>query len=66
MITDEEIKTQGMKALVDALGEDQTERFISIIMSEPFDYTEWQQNLWIDKSVKDISNAAMKYRKLKK
>jgi hypothetical protein len=44
------------------LGEVQTERFISLVMREPFDYTIWQRKLWIDKSVKEISHKAMLYR----
>jgi hypothetical protein len=39
MITDTEIKMIGVKALTDALGQVNAERFISLIMREPFDYT---------------------------
>ncbi len=60
MITDEEIKVKGMKALFDALGDVQAERFISLVMRAPFDYTKWQKKLWIDRSVSDISKEAMK------
>jgi len=38
------------------------ERFISLILREPFDYTKWQEHLWNDRSVEDISKAAMSYR----
>jgi hypothetical protein len=62
-ITDTEIKLQGMEALIAALGEVQTEKFISLILREPFDYTEWQRKLWTDKSVEEISRVAMKRRK---
>ena len=62
MITDTEIKTEGFKALVSALGDVQAEKFITLIMREPFDYTKWQKKLWPDKSIKDISNAAMAFR----
>ena len=62
MITDTEIKTEGFKALVNALGDVQAEKFIALIMREPFDYTKWQKKLWPDKSIKDISNAAMAFR----
>ena len=60
-ITDNEIKLQGLDALVRSLGEVQAERFISLILRQPFDYTEWQQKLWIDKSIEEISNMAMDY-----
>ncbi len=63
MISDTEIKLQGLEALINALGEVQAERFISLVMrDESFDYTTWQQKLWQDKSVEEISQAAMKYR----
>ena len=35
-ITDTEIKLKGIKALITALGEVQAEKFISLIMREPF------------------------------
>ena len=61
--TDNEIKIQGLDALIQALGEVQAERFISLILREPFNYTEWQKKLWVDKSIEEISSMAMNYRK---
>ena len=58
-ITDTELKTQGVEALIAALGEVMAERFITLINREPFDYTEWQRNLWNDKSIEELSKAAM-------
>lgn len=58
-ITDNEIKLQGIEALISSLGEVQAERFISLILREPFDYTEWQKKLWPDKSIEEISSMAM-------
>jgi len=63
MISDTEIKTKGVEALINALGEVQAERFISLVLREPFDYTTWQRKLWQDKSVEEISEMAMKSRK---
>jgi hypothetical protein len=60
--TDSEIKTTGLRALVAALGDVQAERFIALIQREPFDYTEWQRALWPEKSIEDISRAAMEQR----
>lgn len=57
--TDSEIKLKGVEALVTALGEVQAERFISLMMREPFDYTTWQRKLWADKSIEEISRMAM-------
>ena len=61
-ITDNEIKLQGIDAFIRSLGEVQAERFISLILREPFNYTEWQKKLWIDKSISEISSMAMSYR----
>lgn len=66
MITDAEIKAEGVRALVGALGDVQTEKFISLIMREQFDYTKWQRSLWPDKSLDGISKAAMTARRRKK
>jgi hypothetical protein len=51
MLTDTEIKVTGVDALVAALGEVQTEKFIALIQCEPFDYTQWHRTLWPDKSI---------------
>ena len=59
MITDTEIRVKGVEALVTALGEVQAERFISLILREPFNYTQWQQNLWPSQTVAQISSMAM-------
>ena len=62
MLTDTEIKVTGVDALVTALGEVQAEKFIAMIQREPFDYTQWHRTLWPDKSIEEISQAAMKQR----
>jgi len=54
------LKLQGYKALVKELGPVEAERFITLIQQEPFDYTEWQKSLWVDKDVKELSNEALK------
>lgn len=63
MMTDTEIKIKGVRVLMESLGEVEAERFISLIMREPFDYTKWQRSLWTDKSVAEISSAATRFRK---
>jgi len=62
MITDTEIKLEGFRALTNALGEVQAEKFIALILREPFDYTKWRQKLWVNRTVEDISKSAMKLR----
>jgi len=59
MITDTEIKQKGLKALISELGSVQAERFISLIIREPFDYTKWQQELWPNESVEELDKKAM-------
>jgi len=65
MITDTEIKAAGVRALVAALGEVQAEKFIALIQREPFDYTAWQRKLWPEKTIEEISEAAMRARQAK-
>ncbi|MBM4031924.1 MAG: hypothetical protein FJ291_09080 [Planctomycetes bacterium] len=63
MTTDTEIRVKGYKALDEALGQVDAERFVSLLLREPFDYTKWRRDLWADKSVEEISKAAMQRRK---
>ena len=52
----------GMEALIQRLGTVEAERFISIIIREPFDYTEWRkENLFKGMTVEEISKEAMEY-----
>ena len=62
MITDTEIKIKGFEVLVNTFGKVDAERFISLIMREPFDYTKWQRDLWEEKTVAQISRAASELR----
>lgn len=61
MITDTEIRVRGVRVLMESLGEVEAERFIALMQREPFDYTRWQRTLWADKTVEEISNAAMRF-----
>ncbi|MBQ3038367.1 MAG: hypothetical protein IJD30_04220 [Clostridia bacterium] len=44
---------------LEGLGKVDAERFISLIIKEPFDYTKWQHELFDGMSVRELSNAAM-------
>jgi hypothetical protein len=66
MLTDSEIKKKGFKILIQELGDVDAEKFISLIIKEPFDYSTWQKNLWSDQTVKQVSEKAMDYRTQKK
>lgn len=62
MLTDTEIKKKGFRILIENLGDVDAEKFISLINKEPFDYTQWQSNLWSDQTVNQLSEKAMDYR----
>jgi hypothetical protein len=59
MLTEAEIKNKGFEALINALGDLCTEKFISLMLREPFDYTRWSKELWHGKTVSQISKEAM-------
>jgi hypothetical protein len=63
MLTETEIKLKGMKVLTRGMGKVEAERFISLLLREPFDYTRWQQDLFSNMSVKELSNMAMEHRR---
>ena len=53
---------KGMRCLTNELGLVQAEQFVYLLLSEPFNYTEWRKdNLFTDMSVVEISQAADKY-----
>ena len=58
MTNDTLIRRRGMEVLLKNLGMVEAERFILLIQKEPFDYTQWQQDLFGDTSVEAISAAA--------
>ena len=59
VITDTEVKQKGLGALLDALGEVDAERFITLLNRDPFDYTTWQRNLFENMDINQISKKAM-------
>jgi len=64
MLNNAVLLDKGIKCLVNELGMLESEQFIHILLSQPFDYTEWRKkNLCIGMSVEEISNAAVEYEK---
>lgn len=63
MKTDTEIRSDGIRVLTDSLGEVAAERFVTLLLRETFDYTTWQKSLFPEKSIQEISLAAMDLRK---
>ena len=60
MNADMALRNEGMRVLINNLGRVEAERFISLIIREPIDYTEWQRVLFNDMSVMELSNLAMR------
>ena len=58
MIADTLIRSRGMEVLSDKLGMVEAERFVMLIQRESFDYTKWQDNLFEDMSLEEISEKA--------
>ena len=63
MLTDTTLKTEGMRVLAENLGWIEAERFIALMLREPFDYTEWQRNLYKNVPLEEFLNSAMEFRK---
>jgi len=58
MRTDTILRQEGMSILSANLGLIDAERFITLIQREPFDYTEWQKNLYNDMSLEELCEKA--------
>jgi hypothetical protein len=63
MLTDTVLKSEGLRVLTENLGLVEAERFVSLILREPFDYTEWRGDLYKDVPLNEFLNDAMEYRK---
>jgi hypothetical protein len=59
MYTETVLRDKGMRLLINHLGNVEAERFITLMNREPFDYTQWQQDMFTGMSVKELSKAAM-------
>jgi hypothetical protein len=55
-----------METLADTLGLVEAERFISLILREPFDYTEWQKDLYSDVSLEKLCDNVKRFRESKR
>ena len=62
MLTETELKIKGIQILTKELGDIDAEKFISLILREPFDYTKWQRGLFEDIPVEKLSKQAMDQR----
>ena len=55
------LRTAGMKLLIEGLGVINAERFINCLKTDRFDYTEWQRELWKDKTIEEIHIVAAEF-----
>ena len=60
MRADSLIRLDGMRALSERLGLVEAERFITLVIREQFDYTEWQYGLFNDMSLDELIEDADK------
>ena len=58
-----EIMERGMSCLLEHLGTMDTELFISVVMRERFNYTEWRKTFFGETTIEDINSAAVEYAK---
>ena len=65
-MNDSLLQKSAMKCLIDNFGNVEAERFISLVIKEPFDYTKWQETLYEGMSVEELSKKAMINRLAKK
>ena len=54
MREDNALRVDAMNLLVKGLGEVEAGRFIYLVKRGRFDYTEWQRNLWNDKTIDEV------------
>jgi len=60
-MNDKLLAKKGIDVLVENLGKVETERFITLILREPFDYTEWQSDLFSGMSGDELYEATVEY-----
>lgn len=65
MYYDENLIQKGMKVLMENLGDIDTEKFISLINREKFDYTKWQQMHFDKIDDDDFYKKAIKFEQYK-
>lgn len=56
-----EVMERGITCLLKGIGSVETERFISLLSQESFDYTEWQRNHFDMVSSDEFYHAAVEY-----
>jgi len=60
--TDTVLRDAGMRILAEQLGLVEAERFIALLRREPFDYTQWRQDIYKDVPLDSFLQNAQNYR----
>lgn len=61
MISDTEIKENGLRILFKNMDSIEVERFIVLIKTDTFDYVRFRENLWEDIPLKNLFDNAKNY-----
>ncbi len=61
MTTDVALRVAVMDTIIQKFGEVDAERFIYIVKKDNFDYTEWQRDLWKDKTIDEVHKLATEF-----
>ena len=61
MKTEAEIREAGMRALIQALGTVEAERFVAALTRDRFDYTQWRKTGLPDWDIERLSAQAAQY-----
>ena len=58
-ISDRDLIVRGFRILVEAFGDVDAERFITLTIREPQDYTEWRKkNMYVGESIHQVAERA--------
>jgi len=61
MKSETELRVEVMKNMIKTFGLVDATRFIDLIKRDKFNYTQWQRDLWKDKTATEIHNEAKEY-----
>ena len=64
MKSDIELRSDGMRLLRSQLGHVESERFLTLMLREPFDYTKWRQAQWKTETVATLAERARKQKEV--
>jgi hypothetical protein len=60
MMNEAVLRRGAMQTLIEKFGIVETERFISLVIKEPSNYTDWRRDMYDGISVEELSAKAMK------